>query len=144
MTPLQFISEECANHQSDGSCMGAVINDDLSITRCDSKPRCLVAEGKRCSYFEECVAPMVNMVSDPRRAAEIQEAVAEYRQITNQKAPAIRPCPECGGPCQPRKRFCPACVDKRRKAAKRRAFHRARGRGMSTRQLSPKSEAKPQ
>ena len=33
MTPLQFAREECANHQPDGSCLGAWINEDLSITR---------------------------------------------------------------------------------------------------------------
>lgn len=129
MKAMQFIREECANHQHDGSCLGAVINDDLSITRCIPKPRCLVADAKRCPYFEECVAPMVNMVTVPRRAAEIQEAVAEYRQITNQKSPRSRPCPDCGAPCQLRKRYCPKCAHARQKAAKRRSYHQAHESG---------------
>ena len=144
MTPIQFVHEECANHQHDGSCLGVMINVDLSLSGCGPLPRCRVADGERCQYCDECVAPMADMVTEPRQAAEIREAVTEYREITNQKRLASRPCPDCGEACQPRKRFCPSCVDKRRKAAKRRAFHRARGRGMSTRQLSPKSEAKPQ
>ncbi len=120
MTPLQFARDECANHQPDGSCLGAWINEDLSITRSAPKPRCLLAEGKRCRYFEECVAPMADMASDPRRAAELQEAVAEYRQITNQKAPKARPCPDCGAPMLKGKQYCPRCADTRRKATHRR------------------------
>lgn len=133
MTALQLVREECANHQSDGSCAGAMINDDLSILCSIPQSRCLVAEGKRCPYFEECVAPMVNMVTVPRRLAEIQEAVAEYRRITKQKDTPARPCPDCGGSCQPRKRYCPNCAHAREKAAKRRFYHQARSTGMATR-----------
>lgn len=134
MTPLQFARDECANHQPDGSCLGVWINEDLSITRGDPKPRCLLAEGKRCRYFEECVAPMADMASDPRRAADLQEAVAEYRQITNQRAPKARPCPDCGAPMLKGKQYCPRCSETRRKASYR--DHKARVRrpavGMST------------
>jgi hypothetical protein len=120
MTPMQLVRDECANHQPDGSCLGVVINEDLSITRAAPKPRCLVAEGKRCPYFEECVAPMADMASDPRRAAGLQEAVAEYRRMTNQKQLRARPCPECGGPLQKGKQYCPKCADRHRKATHRR------------------------
>jgi len=115
MTPLQFAREECANYQSDGSCLGVVIEDDLSVRRCDSKPKCLLAAPKRCGYFEECVAPMADMAGDPRRAVALQVAVAEYRQATNQKPLAARPCPECGLPLQRGKQLCPACAARRRK-----------------------------
>ena len=124
MTPMQLVRDECANHQPDGSCLGVMINEDLSMTRADPKPRCLLAEGKRCPYFEACVAPMADMASDPRRAAALQEAVAEYRRMTNQKQPRARPCPECGGPLQPRRRLCPACARKRRTATFCAAYHR--------------------
>ena len=126
MTPLQFAREECANHQPDGSCLGVWINEDLSITRGDPKPRCLLAGGKRCRYFEECVAPMADMASDPRRAAEFQSSVAEYRQTTNQKAPKARPCPDCGAPMLKGKQYCPRCAEGRRKATYR--DHKARVR----------------
>ena len=88
MTPLQFAREECANHQPDGSCLGAWINEDLSITRGDPKPRCLLAEGKRCRYFEECVAPMARMVNDPRRATALRDAVTQYYVALDQGQPA--------------------------------------------------------
>ena len=54
-------------------------------------------------------------------AAAIQEALAEYRRVTCQEAPSTRPCPDCGGACLPRKRYCPICSRKRRKAATRQA-----------------------
>jgi hypothetical protein len=120
MTPLQFVCEECANHQPDGSCLGVMIEEDLSIRRGTPRPRCLVAEAKRCPYFEECVAPMADMASDPRRAAALQEAVAEYRQITNQKSPKARPCPDCGRPMQKGRQYCPRCAGTRRKDTHRR------------------------
>lgn len=126
MTPLQFIRDECANHQPDNSCLGAVIDPDLSIRRLRPLPRCLVAEGKRCPYFEECVAPMADMVTDPRRSAALQDAVAEYRQVTNQKAPRARPCPDCGGPLQKGRQLCPTCSIERRRDTYRKKNERRR------------------
>jgi hypothetical protein len=123
---MQFVCEECANHQPDGSCLGAMIEEDLTIRRGTPRARCLVAEAKRCPYFEECVAPMADMASDPRRAAALQEAVAEYRQITNQKAPKARPCPDCGRPMQKGRQYCPRCAGARRKASNRTAQSRRR------------------
>ncbi len=126
MTPMQLIRDECANHQPDGSCLGVMIEEDLSIRRGTPRPRCLVAEARRCPYFEECVAPMADMAGDPRRAAALQEAVAEYRQITNQKAPKARPCPDCGRPMQKGRQYCPRCAGTRRKASNRTAQSRRR------------------
>ena len=126
MTPTQFAKEECANHQPDGSCLGIMINADLSTTQARPLPKCLLAEGKRCPYFEQCVAPMADMASDPRRAAALQAAVAEYRQATNQKAPANRSCPDCGAALQKGKQRCPKCAAFRRRAANRARQERRR------------------
>lgn len=76
--------------------------------------------GQRCPYFEECVAPLADMVSDPRRAAAMQKAVAEYRKITKQGEDLTRQCPDCGGPMGKGKKVCVLCSDKRRKAYHRR------------------------
>ena len=119
MTPLQFAVAECANHQPDGSCAGVMINRDLSMSRASPLLRCLLAEGKRCQYFEQCVAPMADWVTDPRRAASLQSAVAEYRRVTKQGEDLRRQCPACGQPMQKGKQRCPACADARRKEASR-------------------------
>ena len=100
----------------------------------------------RCGrYCDECVAPMVSMVTEPRRAAAIQEAVAEYRRVTKQDEAPPRKCPDCGGPCQPRKRFCPKCALKRRRAAYKKADRARRApAGMSCQQLSSENDEKAQ
>ena len=133
MTPMQLVRDECANHQPDGSCLGVMINEDLSMTRAAPKPRCLLAEGKRCPYFEACVAPMADMASDPRRAADLLEAVAEYRRITKQGLELTRQCPDCDGPMRKGKQYCRKYADRRRKASNREAQARTRqGRGLLT------------
>ena len=119
MTPLQFVSAECANLEPDGSCRGIMINRDLSMPPATPRPRCLIAERKRCTYFETCVAPMADWVTEPRRAASLQAAVAEYRRMTNQNPAAARPCPACGEPLAKGRRFCARCADARRKATYR-------------------------
>ena len=140
MTPLQLAAEECANYQLDGACLGVMIGDDLSLSGFGPGPRCLVAGGGCCLYFEECVVPMAAMATEPRRAAGLQEAVTEYRRVTGQKAPSTRPCPDCGGACLPRKRYCPACALKRRRATFRTAARtRRQPAGMSCQQLSQKT-----
>ncbi len=123
MTPLQFVAADCANLEPDNSCRGIMIAPDLSMRVCRPLPRCLIIDGKRCEYFEDCVAPMADWTTDPRLAASMQAAVAEYRAITNQRTKKARPCPDCGAAMQPRKRCCPACASKRRRATFRRSWH---------------------
>lgn len=78
MTPLQLTAEECANHERNGACIGVELGDSGRITHCSPKPRCALSAGERCAYFEECVAPMAGMATEPRRAAEIKAAVYSY------------------------------------------------------------------
>ena len=133
MTPLQFAQQECANHQPDGSCLGAVIEEDLSIRRCSPRPRCRLADGERCGYFEACVAPLARMVTDPWRAAALRDAVTQYHLTTRQPAEADRNCPDCGRPMAKGRRYCPTCAAVRRKVANRTAQsrHRQNEVGMS-------------
>jgi hypothetical protein len=55
------------------------IGDNGEITHCSPKSRCVLSAGERCMYFEECVAPMADVVKEPRRAKAVQEAVLSYR-----------------------------------------------------------------
>lgn len=119
MKPMSFVREECANHLPDGQCLGANFGPNLQPMPNTPRPRCLVAGRKRCAYFETCLAPMAQIATDPRRAKDLQEAAAEYLQITNQKAEGGRECPDCGCLLQPRKRLCPSCAKKRKKLANR-------------------------
>ena len=92
MTPMQFVREECANHR-DGRCVGAMINEDLSVTRCAPRERCRIADGERCRYFEECIAPMADMASDRKRAFALREAVMQY-QAALARGKTADPCPD--------------------------------------------------
>ena len=104
------------------------------MLRASPRPRCLLADGKRCVYFEQCVAPMAGWVTDLRRAAGLQAAVSEYRRTTNQKVTAARPCPLCKEPLAKGRRLCARCADARRKATYRASQARSRRGtvGMST------------
>ena len=126
MTPLELARAECANYERDGGCLGVMLGADGRITSCTPRASCLLAESKRSVYFEECVAGMQHVVTDPRRAVAIQAAVREYRKQTNQVEEIPRECPDCGRPVPGRKRYCPVCSVKRRKATFRRAWHKGR------------------
>ena len=139
MKPHGFVRAECANYESNGSCLGAHIGDKGQITHSSPKPRCVVSAGARCPYFEQCVVPMQNMVTDPRRAAEIQAAVREYRKQTGQGEEIPRGCPDCGGAVMWRKRYCPACADKRRKATYREHKHGTRQNGVGLSTVKPRT-----
>jgi hypothetical protein len=78
VTPLQLANAECANYEHNGACLGVHLGDKGQITHCRPKPRCVLSAGERCAYFEDCVAPMADMVKEPRRAKAIQEAVFSY------------------------------------------------------------------
>ena len=128
MKPLQLAHDHCANWRKDGrGCLGAVIDDDLQIRRCKPRERCLLGTpGERCSYFEECVAPMAASIENPARRLAFEEAVRDYRLAAKLPCADDRPCPMCGRPMEPRQRFCEICAGARRKTSIRRAVQRHR------------------
>jgi hypothetical protein len=119
-----------------------MINPDLSMPRATPRPRCLIAEGKRCTYFEQCVAPMVGWTSDPRRKAGFLAAIAEYRRVTKQGEDLTRQCPDCGGAMRKGNRYCPKCADARRKSSNRAAQDRRRRSAVTLSAVVPKNTPK--
>jgi hypothetical protein len=128
MTALQIAYAHCANWRKDGKgCLGAIIDDDLQIRRCYPRARCVLSEpGKRCPYFEECVAPMAGSIANPRVRLEFEAAVREYRKAAEMPCADERPCPMCGQAMEPGCRFCATCAAARRKESTRRAVQRHR------------------
>jgi hypothetical protein len=128
MTALQIAYAECANWRKDGKgCLGAIIDDDLQIRRCRARPKCLLGTpGERCSYFEECVAPMGPGIHDEARRVAFMAAVRDYRLAAKLPCADERPCPMCGRSMEPRQRFCELCAGARRKTSIRRAVQRHR------------------
>jgi hypothetical protein len=98
MTALQIAYARCANWRKDGKgCLGAIIDDDLQIRCCYPRAKCVLSEpGKRCPYFEECVAPMAPSIDNPRVRAEFEAAVRDYRLAAELPCAEERPCPMCG------------------------------------------------
>jgi hypothetical protein len=80
MTLLQFVKEECANYETDGGCRGAdIAADGRSIALWSRKPpRCVLADGQSCRYFEECVLAGIPAMRDERKAEQWQQAADEY------------------------------------------------------------------
>jgi hypothetical protein len=126
MTALQIAYAHCANWRKDGKgCLGAMIDDDLQIRRCYPRAKCVLSEpGKRCPYFEECVAPMAPSIDNPKVRSEFEAAVRDYRGAAELPCADERPCPICGRPMETRRRFCGVCAGDRRKASTRAAFRK--------------------
>src|SRR5262245_55429939 len=121
MTLMEIAREHCANWRRDGKGrLGAVIDDDLQIRRCHPKPACtLGVVGQRCLYFEECVMPMVRGIEKPVYRQAFEEAVRMYLVAARLPYADERPCPVCGRPMEPRRRFCNVCATARHRANQR-------------------------
>ena len=126
MKTSSFVREECANHMTDGSCIGAKFDDHLRHRGFTPRSKCLVIADKRCQYFEECVMPLADIAEDPQHAADWRGAVAAYRRKHNLGLDEGRACPGCGEKLTARKRICPACFLKARKEAARRGMRSKR------------------
>ncbi len=113
--------EECANYRND-ACQNLVIHDDLHITRAGPDHPCVLADNKRCPYFELLVLPLATCTPNQDKAAGFHEAAREYYGKLAHNIPKeylkARKCPDCGAALAKRKRYCDQCSKKRRKAAK--------------------------
>lgn len=121
MTPLQFAKQECACFEPNGGCSGLRIADDLGTRSFGRKAKCLLADGKPCRYFEECVLPMGIEPSNARnvaRSKERDEAVALYAKSAPGTAKSGRLCPECRKrELEIGDRYCYQCREDRQTAA---------------------------
>ena len=134
MTPYTFAKAECANMQTDGSCLGVRAKDLIDRgQRKILQPRelCLLRRpGKRCRYFEVVVLPLADRPSpkdDPKlqarrlRAREVYWDRGEAALVPKGRRPdRPRRCPDCDGPLAKGRRFCSACAGKRRRETYRR------------------------
>jgi hypothetical protein len=127
MTPLQAAKEHCANWDC-GACLGMYYKNDLSVdwSRHSPRSRCLLAEGRRCPYFEEIIIPMrmsrdtaqAKTRADKKHAAV--EAYLRLHQLAPSKTKAKRMCFECRRvEVEGKKRFCQKCGQRRKRASYR-------------------------
>jgi hypothetical protein len=135
VTPLQAAKEYCANYQPNGSCLGIYYKDDLNVDRLRYRPcsKCLLAQGKRCHYFEEIVVPMRmsrETAEAKVRADKKDAAVRTYlksHNLISSKTSAKRMCLDCRKvQVEGRARFCHKCAERRNRRAYRLSKRRTR------------------
>ena len=129
MTPFQFAKAECSNFIPETSgCKGIIIHNDGSTTKALHIPtKCLLDTPiKRCSFFEECIAPLVKSFGPPyekqntvARHKDAIDAVRSYRKACKLPCGDERPCPTCGRPMEPRQQYCELCSENRKRESKR-------------------------
>jgi hypothetical protein len=136
MTPLQAARAHCANFQPDGSCLGIYYNDDLSVDHSKCRPcaKCLLAEGKRCEYFEEIIVPMRvsrETAEAKARADKKDQAVAAYlvqHKVRSGKTNAKMLCLDCHRvEREGSAKYCERCARKRKLASTRESKRSKRG-----------------
>ena len=130
MTPLQAAKAHCCNYQPDGTCLGVGIRDGLSAYRfVQEGTRCLLADGKRCQFFEECAMTYRPCrTRHPREATQLDEACHVY-QTQSQREPMTIKC-LCRA-CRQRevtgiKRYCVECAAKRKRHSQRASMRKSR------------------
>ena len=119
---IGFIKAACANwtqsHGHNGYCLGCYIPADSADEGVWFNPsgKCLVMEGKRCSYFEQSVLGS----SDYRYRLEDWDYVRLFDQYSRINPAYLsirikaRRC-KCGAELQPGKKICSGCRRKRQR-----------------------------
>ena len=115
--------QECANYESDGSCAGLMLTDDLRTVQGKKYPKCLLGTpGIRCRYFEEAVMGMDRSALSEGNRRRWNEALRDYRVAANVPNPDayLRLCRLCHKrPLEPNKQLCYVCRDKKARETKR-------------------------
>jgi len=83
MTPTSLARKECANFLPDGGCMGAGCLDQPPQRE---RNKCLLRDGVQCSYFEGCVLPLMDIVTDDKKLVEMERAAREYRTYITEES----------------------------------------------------------
>lgn len=111
MTPIQVAKAHCAN---------------FTAGKCLLKGACVIAS-ERCTYFDECVAPMAATgswpgVTNSRELQELADAVKQYKSLHSATGQRGRLCPQCNEhELERSKRLCHECRVRQRKLTYRRA-----------------------
>ena len=136
MTPLQAAKSHCANYQPDSSCLGVYYKEDLSVDSSRYRPcdRCLLADHKRCEYFEEILVPMhmSRETAEAKAQAEKKEAAVntylKLHKLIPTKTEAKRMCLQCRRiEIEGIARFCEKCALRRKLASTRRSKRSKQG-----------------
>jgi len=116
MNPNHLAATQCSNYQKDGSCLGVSQSCFPSSEPQPPFPRCLLADGQRCQFFERSVLPLADRPSpknEPGLQGRAAEAMNKYFELHDAGRPkqigGRRNCPRCGGLLDRGKRYCDPC-----------------------------------
>lgn len=122
----KLAKQDCANWCRDGTCQA--IDFDSKSGRPffwrKSGGQCLLSLDQRCPYLEAAVLPMERRKETDwkpfARGVAFREAAKLYHSVFPETVPPtveVQKCPDCGKrSVEPRKRYCSACRNRRRKA----------------------------
>ncbi len=125
MTPYEFAQRECCNFAK-GRCLGVYpecFSTDTTLEQQPERDRCLLAEDRRCPFFEQIILPIADQPG-PKKTPGLQQRrlgarEAYWARHGVVKETKTRQCPDCDGPLGKRQRYCSKCADKRRRATYR-------------------------
>ena len=82
MKATQLARTECANYEPNGTCTWLSIEPlgNSLVMPCAGK-KCLIGNGEKCGYFQECVLGLARVVKDPKLLREISEAALEHERM---------------------------------------------------------------
>ena len=115
-----FIADECANHRRGGACPGMPVllkHDETGRAipgQMFAAPKCRVAEGKRCDYFEKYVMPLAAKMGKPHIVDEYQNTTETMMLGSSARAHVKARLCGCGTPLAARQRTCEHCQAKKR------------------------------
>ena len=84
MTAHELARQECEKYRSDGTCPRDKVEIRDGTTHFAPYPRCNLALGKPCRYFEESLLPWAETTTDKRREMELTEAKYKYEEMKHE------------------------------------------------------------
>ena len=114
MTPYQLVKKVCSNYRNE-KCLG-VSRECFPTATIQPPGPCLIAERKRCSFFETAILPLADRPSpknDPGFQGGVLEARNFYHRAHDVGLPkqigSKRNCPRCGIVLDWGKKYCEPC-----------------------------------
>lgn len=132
MKPIHQAQQQCDCYQSDGTCLGITLNDQLKAIRfLKENSKCLLSSEpiKRCQHFEQAILPYRPDNKCERVATRLKhewaQASHEYRIKTGYMSDKVRLCPQCRtARIGEGRRICDSCKSKNRIASKAISDHK--------------------
>ena len=92
MTAHELARQECEKYRSDGTCPRDNVTIRDGVMHFAPYPRCNLALGKPCQYFEESLLPWAETTTDKRREMELRKAKNQYEEMKHEYERTVGRC----------------------------------------------------